>query len=60
MAICSLFGCKPQIPDGPEMEYVDSEYRTLYANCLPCDEYRGTPYLMIGNLKKQSYTRLFK
>lgn len=51
--IASLFGCKlpePQILDGPGMEYVDSEYRNDYANCLPFSEWRGSPYLAIAYL----------
>ena len=44
--LASLFGCgkntpfEPQILDGPGMEYVDSEYRNDYANCLPFDDIR--------------------
>lgn len=50
MAICLLFSCKPEMLDGPGMEYVDGEYRTVYANCLPFDESKGPPYLAIGCL----------
>jgi hypothetical protein len=37
--IASLFGCaeKPQMLDGPGMEYVDSDYRSAYANALEFD-----------------------
>ena len=38
--IASLFGCtpkKPQVLDGPGMEYKDSDYRTIYANVLDFD-----------------------
>lgn len=51
--IASLLGCKapePQILDGPGMEYVDSEYRNAYANCLPFDEIQGAPYFAIAYL----------
>jgi hypothetical protein len=42
--LASLFGCgknDPYILDGPGMEYVDSEYRTEYANCLPFEDIQG-------------------
>ena len=53
--IASLFSFgkkEPQILDGPGMEYVDSEYRTKYANCLPFEEMRGAPYFAIAYLGK--------
>mgnify|MGYP006992075492 FL=1 len=40
LLITSLFGCafkKPQVLDGPGMEYNDREYRTEYANTLDFD-----------------------
>ena len=46
VAVC-LFGCmflKPEVLDGPGMEYVDSNYRTEYANTLPFDELEDYPY----------------
>lgn len=51
----SLFGCgkeSPQILDGPGMVYVDSDYRTEYANCLPFENISGGPYLAIAYLGK--------
>lgn len=51
--LASLFGCSkhdPYILDGPGMEYVDSEYRTEYANCLPFENIQGSPYLAIAYL----------
>jgi len=51
--LASLFGCgnpEPQILDGPGMEYVDSDYRSVYANCLPFDDGRGFPYFAIAYL----------
>ena len=53
--LASLFGCtkpEPQILDGPGMEYVDSDYRTEYANCLPFEDMRGEPYFAIAYLGK--------
>lgn len=50
----SLFGCsaakKPQIDDGPGMEYKDSDYRTVYANVLDFDSYEGQPYFAVAFL----------
>jgi len=43
-AIAILFGCspsKPQIDDGPGMEYHDSDYRTEYANVLDFESWDG-------------------
>lgn len=48
-----LIGCKsykPEILDGPGMIYIDSHYRTEYANCLPFDDVKGSPYLAIAYL----------
>ena len=59
----SLFGCKlpePQILDGPGMEYVDSEYRNDYANCLPFDGLQGEPYFAIAYLGKGETGRINK
>jgi hypothetical protein len=53
--LASLLGCgkhDPYILDGPCMEYVDSEYRTEYANCLPFEDIQGSPYLAIAYLGK--------
>lgn len=53
--LASLFGCikpEPQILDGPGMEYVDRDYRTEYANCLPFEDMRGEPYFAIAYLGK--------
>lgn len=38
--VASLSGCveEPQVLDGPGMVYVDSEYRTGYANAIPYEE----------------------
>ena len=51
--IASLFGCgkkDPHILDGPGMVYIDSEYRSVYANCLPFEDISGAPYLAIAYL----------
>lgn len=55
--LAALFGCgnndpynDPYILDGPGMEYVDSDYRTDYANCLPYDDVEGLPYMAIAYL----------
>lgn len=48
--LASLFGCSTKdsfILDGPGMVYVDSDYRTEYANCLPFEDMRGAPYFAI-------------
>ena len=53
--LASLFGCgkhDPYILDGPGMVYVDSDYRTEYANCLPFENIQGSPYLAIAYLGK--------
>ena len=53
--VASLFGCgkhDPYILDGPGMVYVDSDYRTEYANCLPFENIQGSPYLAIAYLGK--------
>lgn len=53
--LANLFGCKmPElhILDGPGMVYVDSEYRTEYANTLPFDEIEGYPYWSVAFLGK--------
>ncbi len=45
--LASMFGCapaKPQVDDGPGMEYKDSDYRNIYANVLDFDSYEGQPY----------------
>ena len=55
MMVFSLAACgseSPHILDGPGMEYVDSEYRTEYANCLPFEDIQGSPYLAIAYLGK--------
>ena len=45
--LAGLFGCtRPEDPfilDGPGMVYVDSDYRTGYANTLPFDELESMP-----------------
>lgn len=49
----SLLGCgkgDPHILDGPGMEYIDSDYRTEYANCLPFDDTKGEPYMAVAYL----------
>ena len=51
--LASVSGCgkiDPYILDGPGMVYVDSEYRTEYANCLPFGDISGPPYLAIAYL----------
>ena len=50
--VANLFGCslKPQVQDGPGMEYVDSDYRTEYANELDFDSLKGNPYFAVSFL----------
>lgn len=51
--LAALTGCSDSAPhmlDGPGMEYIDSEYRSLYANCLPFEDIKGAPYLAIAYL----------
>jgi len=58
--ILSLFGCQkphkeqkkeePQVLDGPDMAYVDSDYRSEYANVLGFDSYEGQPYFAVAFL----------
>lgn len=46
-AIAMLAGCTskgPEMLDGPGMMYIDSDYRTVYANTLPFENERGGPY----------------
>ena len=57
LSVAAFFGVqtknkteKPFILDGPGMVYIDSEYRTVYANCLPFEDVRGEPYLAIAYL----------
>lgn len=59
----SLLGCgknDPHILDGPGMVYVDSDYRTEYANCLPFENVQGSPYLAIAYLGKGEYGKANK
>ena len=49
----SLFGCskeKPQVLDGPGMEYKDSDYRSIYANVFDFDSYDGQPMFAVAFL----------
>jgi len=48
----SLFGCsvKPQVLDGPDMVYKDSDYRSIYANVFDFDSYEGQPYFAVAFL----------
>ena len=51
--LATLFGCGKNdlhILDGPDMVYVDSEYRNEYANCLPFEDVSGAPFLAIAYL----------
>lgn len=51
--IASLFGCsqeKPQVLDGPGMEYKDSDYRSMYANVFDFDNYDGQPMFAVAFL----------
>ena len=50
--LASIFGCaaKPQILDGPGMVYVDSDYRTVYANVFDFDSYDGQPVFAVAFL----------
>lgn len=55
--IASLFGCDPKDPiilDGPGMVYVDSDYRSIYANALELnwDEIEGYPMFAVAYLGK--------
>lgn len=62
--VMNLFGCthnpfEPQILDGPGMEYVDSKYRTEYANQLNFDDvdryaYWAVVYLGEGEIGKSN------
>lgn len=49
---CNRFYEKPFMLDGPGMVYVDSEYRTEYANTLPFDEIDDYPYWAVAYLGK--------
>ena len=51
-AVAGLFGCglKPQVLDGPGMEYVDSDYRTVYANVLAFDDLESQPCFAVAYL----------
>lgn len=50
----SLFGCsatnEPQIIDGPDMVYKDSDYRSIYANVFDFDSYDGQPMFAVAFL----------
>jgi len=52
--IGTLFGCKgkgPEILDGPGMVYMDTEYRTEFANALPIEGWtRGEPMWAVAFL----------
>lgn len=57
-ALCGEKPEKPFMLDGPGMEYIDSEYRTDYANCLPFDEISANPYVAICYLGRGDVGRL--
>lgn len=49
----ALSGCLPEKPpvlDGPEMVYIDSDYRTEYANIFDFDSYDGQPMFAVAFL----------
>ena len=49
----ALSGCLPQKPsvlDGPGMVYIDSDYRTEYANVFDFDSYDGQPVFAVAFL----------
>ena len=51
--IAPLFGCsekKIEVLDGPGMAYVDSDYRTVYANVFDFDSHEGKPYYAVAFL----------
>ena len=51
--VSSLFGCgvkKPQVLDKTGMVYVDSDYRTDYANVFDFDNYDGQPMFAVAFL----------
>lgn len=53
MLLASLLGCsreKPEMLDGPGMVYVDSDYRTEYANVLDFDSLEGHPLFAVAFL----------
>lgn len=48
-----LFGCvvkKPQVLDGPDMEYKDKNFRNDYANVFDFDNYDGSPVFAVAFL----------
>ncbi|MBQ3054726.1 MAG: hypothetical protein IJC88_01330 [Oscillospiraceae bacterium] len=49
-ALLALFGCKPTVLDGPGMVYVDSDYRTEYANVLDFDSLDTQPMFAVAFL----------
>ncbi len=48
--IASLLGCKPELVDGPGMVYVDSDYRTVYANVFDFDSLDTHPMFAVAFL----------
>ena len=52
--VTNLVGCtvveKPQVLDGPDMVYKDSDYRTDYANIFDFDNYDGQPMFAVAFL----------
>ena len=54
--IASLFGCskKPDVSDGPGMEYHDSDYRSKYFETLDFDVFGKGVYFAIADLDKGS------
>ncbi len=42
----------PEMLDGPGMVYIDSDYRTDYANILPFDEQDGYPFWAVAYIGK--------
>lgn len=51
--VAAISGCvteKPQVLDGPDMEYKDTDYRSIYANVFDFDSYDGQPYFAVAFL----------
>ncbi len=49
LSACALVQ-KPQVLDGPGSVYVDSDYRSKYANIFDFDSYDGQPYFAVAFL----------
>ena len=56
--LVSLFGCRPT--DSPGMIYIDSNYRTEYANVLDFDSFEGTPLFAVSFLGYGEHRMTFR